>query len=69
MSPQQSAIIAHINIHGSITGREAVLELNMLDLRKRISELRRLGYVITDIWEDHEDGKHKRYFLGGRSNA
>lgn len=63
MSPQQARIIAHMVAHGSITGKEAVTKLGMLDLRKRISELRRLGWDIVDEWEEHDDGMHKRYFL------
>lgn len=34
------------------------------DWRKRISELRRMGYEIKDRYEDNlNGGRHKRYFL------
>ena len=33
------------------------------EIRKRLSELRQLGYKLTDSWENHTGGKHKRYWL------
>ena len=43
------------------------VELNYLlrfsDARKRISELRALGYPISDYWVKTEYSRHKIYFL------
>lgn len=52
-----------------ITVKECNDVLGTTELRKIISELRRHGFVVTDIWEDNTnrfgdvDGKHKRYFI------
>ena len=69
MTRQQNQIIEFIRANGSMTGNDAVYTLKMMDYRKRISELRQMGYDIPDIWEPHEGGKHKRYFLGGEPNG
>ena len=71
MTPQQAAVMAHMTEHGSITVMEGVRALDMVDVRKRISELRRLGVDIVDINEPNADGRgqHKRYFLKGENNA
>jgi len=67
MTTQQKQIIDHIKAHGSITNIEAMKQLGMCDFRKRISELRGLGYKITDILEPNTNNHcyHKRYFLEG----
>ena len=46
-SNQRSLVLAHIEEHGSITSAEAVYKYGIMDLPKRISELRRLGYNIN----------------------
>lgn len=51
-----------------ITVKECIDVLGTTELRKIISELRRHGFVVTDVWEDNvnrfgEAGKHKRYFI------
>jgi len=70
MTNQQKAIIEHIKAHGSITNIEAMKALGMCDFRKRISELKRLGYDIVDILEPNTNNHcyHKRYFLRGEPN-
>jgi hypothetical protein len=61
---QGKAILEHIRKNGSITSLTAVLELHILDCRKRISELRRDGHQIIDQWEKSQNGKrYKRYYL------
>jgi len=60
---QRNAILEHLRNKGSITTLEAVLELHIMDSRKRISELRRDGHDIPDEWETSKAGKrYKRYF-------
>ena len=67
MTNQQKQIIAHMKTYGSITNIEAMRELGMCDFRKRISELRKLGYDIVDIQEANTNNYcyHERYFLKG----
>lgn len=69
ISRQQGQIIDYMKAHGSLTGSDAVMKLGVYDYRKRISELRQRGHDIVDIWEPHEGGRHKRYFLGGGANG
>lgn len=71
---KQSAlnVLGYIINHGSITGQEAIRELHMTELRSRISELKRAGYPIADVWEQHKNtdgtkGRHKRYRLESAS--
>ena len=44
---QKDIVICWLMTRGELTTREAVLELNILCLPKRISELRREGYPIS----------------------
>jgi len=61
---QRKTILDHIKEKGSITSLTAVYEHNILDCRKRISELRRAGHNIQDTWEKSISGKrYKRYYL------
>ncbi len=46
-SNQRSIVLDHIEVHGSITSAEAAYKYGIMDLPKRISELRKLGYNIT----------------------
>lgn len=42
-------------------------ELGITDFRKRVSELRGMGYRILDRWEDSTNGgRHKAYWLEGQ---
>ena len=67
---QRAKIIAYCREHGSITVREAAVNLNINSPTKRISEMRRSPwYVVDDITEYiyTEEGKvrtkFKRYFI------
>lgn len=68
VSRQQAAIIDRMG-KGGITNIEAMTELKICDFRKRVSELRTMGYNIVDMWEQHEGGRHKRYFLRRETNG
>jgi hypothetical protein len=45
---QRDKILKHLQLYGTITSLEAVYRYGILDGRKRISELRRMGYNIID---------------------
>ena len=57
-------IYEYMKAHGSITGQQATKELDIMDYRKRISELRKSGVSIRAIWKTHENaaGKRSRYY-------
>jgi hypothetical protein len=57
-------ILEYMKTHGSITGQQATKELNIMDYRKRISELRHAGTGIKSVWRFHRnaDGKRSRYY-------
>ena len=71
MTNQQQQIIDYCERFGSITNIEAMKELGMCDFRKRLSELRAMGYVFTDITvpNKNNNGYHKKYFYGGKRNG
>ena len=48
LTDQQSLVLDYLNNHPYITGQLSIVCLGVLDLRKRVSELRRLGYPIAD---------------------
>lgn len=55
--------------HETITVQECILHCHTTELRSRISELKRDGYIITDTYErQSEPGRHpyKRYKLEGK---
>ena len=54
-----------------ITVAECTNVLGTVELRKIISDLRKKGFVVKDIWETGENrfgepGRWKRYFITGR---
>ena len=66
---QCDRILRYINDFGSITTRDAFMDLGIMRLGARISELRSAGYDITDKLEKgvnryNEKVCYKRYFLG-----
>lgn len=56
-------ILEYMKAHGSITGQQATKELDIMDYRKRISEIIRLGVNIRKTWKTYtnEDGKTSRF--------
>lgn len=71
---QKSRILQYCAEHGSITVREAVVNLNINSPTKRISELRDMGYDVktsdeTRTKEDGEKVKFRRYFISQGGDA
>lgn len=61
---QCQKIVAYMKEHGSISPREAMLELNCYRLAARISDLRYMGYkILTKTEKAKEGGMYARYFL------
>ena len=62
---QHDQIINYMKEHGSITPYEAFLSLGITKLATRVSEMRRAGKDIRDVWEEEPElGKRwKRYVL------
>lgn len=68
LKPAAQKALLYMIRHGSITVQDAIQHLHMTELRSRISELKKAGFAIGDVWEEHKDadgstGHHKRYFL------
>lgn len=57
LTDQQQLVMDYLNTHAWITGTLSVTVLGVMDLRKRVSELRRLGFPI----EDRSVTRHNRY--------
>ena len=53
---QRDRVLAWLKTHGTLTVREAVTELNIMSVPKRIEELRRAGYSIRMDWVQTETG-------------
>lgn len=65
---QHDLIIQYLSIHHSITPMDAFQQLGITKLSTRIGELKRQGYIFTDIWVEDVNRfgvrcKYKRYFL------
>lgn len=62
MTPQQTKIVSYLSL-----GKYSVYELLMrgcgYESRKRISELRKMGYTIKDVWEKQGRLRFKKYFI------
>lgn len=64
MVAQRMKILDYIKRHGCITARDAIIHCDCNSPRKRISELRDLGYPIEDRWRRNDEGKRwKEYYL------
>lgn len=59
-------VLAYCESHGSITAREAFIELNINSPRKVFSDLRRKGYELKNPVPMYNGGKkpYNRYFFG-----
>jgi len=64
---QNQLILKHLRHAGSITQREALMDYSIQSLTKRISELRKKGYLIEGFDRFHPTTRqrYKRYFLMG----
>lgn len=65
---QQAKILAYCKEHGYITARDAVVKLNINSPRKRISELRKAGYIVETVTEYRTNDlglevRYNRYFI------
>lgn len=47
---QRDKILAYLKKNGTLTVREAIVELNIMSAPKRIEELRKEGHPITLDW-------------------
>ena len=61
MKSQRERILSYLSTGRKLTGIYATNRMNILDYRKRISELRREGYDIQDqmVYEYYKSGKKK----------
>jgi DNA-binding winged helix-turn-helix (wHTH) protein len=64
LTPQAFALLSHMLKHGSVTQREALMDLSVQSLTKRISELRKYFRIVTDrrVHKTTEQ-RYVRYFL------
>lgn len=66
---QKGRIIRYCEVHGSITGLEAVENLGIMRLPARIMEIKEDGeHKVTTIWEDGvnrwgDKTRYARYFI------
>lgn len=66
LTPQAASLLKYIQAHGSVTQREALLDLSIQSLTKRIHELRR-HFVIVSDHRVHKTTQQRyvRYFYKG----
>lgn len=65
---QRAKILEYCKTHGSITARDAYVELDINSPRKRISELRRSGFNVDTVTEYRTNSngievRYNRYFI------
>lgn len=59
-------VLAYCDKHGSITAREAFIELDINSPRKVISDLRKKGYIVrADPMPNKGKKPYNRYFIDG----
>ena len=65
MANQRERILAHMALYGSITSLDGLMmRPPIIDVRKRISELRADGYPIEKTPEKSRDGaSYNRYYM------
>ena len=67
---QQAAVLNWLQSHGGLTVREAVTELGVMSLPKRIEELRRSGHCITTTYRKTNSGaRYGVYQLNGGADV
>lgn len=54
---QRDRVLAYLRAKGGLTVRDAVTELNIMSVPKRIEELRKMGYPIRMDWAHTASGK------------
>lgn len=66
LTPQARSLLDYLKRTGSVTQREALLDLQIQSLTKRISELRK-GFVIVSDQRTHKTTQQRyvRYFYKG----
>ena len=61
---QNKRILAHLKTGRTITGKQAMLEMGVMHLPRRILDLKEAGHNITDVWETNRNGKrYKRWSI------
>ncbi|MCA0324029.1 MAG: helix-turn-helix domain-containing protein [Proteobacteria bacterium] len=64
LTPQGKALLSYLNTTGSITQRDAILDLGVQSLTKRIHELRAFYVIVSDTRRHKTTGqRYVRYFL------
>ena len=53
---QRDKVLSWLRTHGTLTVKDAVTELNIMSVPKRVEELRRMGYQIRMDWAMTENG-------------
>lgn len=69
MNATEARVLSGFKTHGSLTVKECGNLCGTTELRSIRCKLEKKGYSFGWIWEDHENGKHKRYFLRGEPNG
>lgn len=64
----EQRIVDYMKTNGSISVLEAAINIGTMDLRKRISDLRKSGLSIRSEWEESKNRygdtvRYKRYYL------
>lgn len=66
LSPQARTLLDHLLVHGSVTQREALIDLGVQSLTKRISELRAHFTIVSDHRKHKTtEQRYVRYFYKG----
>ncbi len=71
LTPQAALLLQYITTHGSVTQREALMDLKIQSLTKRVSELRNYFDIATEFRHHKTTGqRYARYhYRGWRSDG
>lgn len=65
---QRDRVLSYLRKNGGLTVRQAVIELNINSLPKRIEELRKMGYPIKTEWVSGMNARYGIYRLEEAEN-
>jgi hypothetical protein len=63
MKPKTKRLLEYLQAGYKLSTLDGVRYGVGVDLRKRVSELRQLGYSVRSVWEKGDGVRYKRYFL------
>jgi hypothetical protein len=67
LTPQARKVLTHLSTTGTLSQREAIMDLSVQSLTRRITELRDAGFNVAGAWKLHPTTgqRYMRYSFNG----